>query len=237
MLKRHPSGVIIDCSGLTAVTPKGASTFRDVMEFIRNQDARVIVAAVPLNIREVLSSVAEVRSQLAIADSVDDARRSLDLLVVEKPGKKKAAFVGESKILVCLSGTEIDKETLKVAAQLGIAREAELHLLFAVLVPRDLPLTAPLPKEEAIASRVIEQSKIALEKQISYVPHVERGRDIPTTVEELANELKASLVIFPLVSNGRDADAITRLMCSLLARIPQEVILVRGPAEKPVATR
>src|SRR4051794_2917253 len=74
-LKRHPSGVIIDCSGLTEATPEGAETFRDVMEYIHGHDARVIVAAVPSKVYEVLRTVPEVRSQLAITESVEEARK------------------------------------------------------------------------------------------------------------------------------------------------------------------
>src|SRR5436853_3309421 len=84
-LKRHPSGVIIDCSGLVEATPEGAETFRDAMEFIHQHDARVIVAAVPPNILQVLRTVPDVRSQLAVADSVEAARHSLDLITEEKP--------------------------------------------------------------------------------------------------------------------------------------------------------
>ena len=46
MLKRHPTGVVIDCSGITEVTQAGADTFRDVMAYIEEHDARIIVAAV-----------------------------------------------------------------------------------------------------------------------------------------------------------------------------------------------
>src|SRR5688500_219102 len=86
MLKRHPTGVIIDCSGISEVTPEGADTFRDIMAFIHEHDARIIVAGVPVQVMEVLKSVPEVRSQLAVAKSVEEARRSLDLLVEEEEG-------------------------------------------------------------------------------------------------------------------------------------------------------
>ena len=78
MLKRHPTGVILDCSGITEVNTAGADTFRDVMSFIHDQDARVIVTAVPPQVMEVLRTVPEVRSQLAVAKTVEEARRSLD---------------------------------------------------------------------------------------------------------------------------------------------------------------
>ncbi len=82
--------MIIDCTGLTEANEEGAQTFRDVMEFIRNQEARVIVACVPDKILEVLRSVPEVRSQLALAQTCEEARRSLDLLINAKQGKENS---------------------------------------------------------------------------------------------------------------------------------------------------
>ena len=76
-------------------TPEGAETFHDAMDFIRNHHARVILAAVPGHVMEVLKNVPEVRSQLPICATVADARRSLDLGVdvEEDHGKKKKKLV------------------------------------------------------------------------------------------------------------------------------------------------
>ena len=228
MLKRHPSGVIIDCSALSEATPLGAQTFRDVMEFIHNHDARVLVAAVPAHIREVLKSVTEVRSQLAIADTVEEARHSLDLLVEEKPSKRRHSNGGGSKIVVCLTGEEIDKEALHIASQLAEARGSVLHLVYVVVVPRDLPLTAPLPKEEGYATTAIDKARTLIDKHISYEPHIERGRDVPSALEDLIAETKCGLVVMPIPTSTNDGDGNAKLIKSVLSKIPQEVILVRG---------
>jgi anti-anti-sigma regulatory factor len=232
-LKRHPSGVILDCSGLTEVTPAGGQTFRDVMEFIHNHDARVIVAAVPPKVLEVLRSVSEVRSQIALADSVEDARRSLDLLAESagKPGRRRP-IERQSKIVVCITGEDIDAEALHLAVQLGEAREAELHLVFIVLVPRDLPLTAPLAREERTATEAIDKAKAVLDKTIRFVPHVERGRDLASALHDLIEETKASLLVLPLSPASSEVDNNARMMKSVLTKIREEVIFVRTPCEK-----
>ena len=89
-LKRHPTGVIIDCSGITLMTPEGGETFHDAIDFVAEHDrARIVVAGVSKSVLEVLRSVPEVRSQLPVAESVEDARRSLDLLVEDEPDVPK----------------------------------------------------------------------------------------------------------------------------------------------------
>jgi len=229
-LKRHPAGVIIDCSGLTEVTPAGGQTFRDVMEFIHNHDARVIVAAVPPKVLETMKTVPEVRSQLAIANSVDEARRSLDLLANEqtRPGRKRLPET-ENKFVVHITGEPLDREALRVAAQLADARVAELHLVYTVLVPRDLPLNAPLAKEEAGAATAIEQAKVVLDRSVRYVCHVERGRDLASALHDIIDELKASVLVLPLSTSAADADNNTKLIKSVLTKIQSEVIFVRSP--------
>jgi hypothetical protein len=233
-LKRHSSGVIIDCSGLTEATPEGAQTFRDVMEFIHKQDARVIVAAVPEHVLPVLRSVAEVRSQLAIAVSVDDARRSLDLVTEDKPAKKRQGTAASSdNIVVLLTGQDFDAEALRIASQIGTQREAKLHLVYIVQVPRDLPLTSPLPKEEAIASGAIDKCKALLrDRHIAYVPHVERGRDIASALEDVLDDVKANLAVISLSPSASDVETNAKVVRSILLKVDQEVVFVRGPGTK-----
>jgi anti-anti-sigma regulatory factor len=226
-LRRHPSGVIIDCSGLTEVSEDGAQTFRDVMEYIRNQEARVIVASVPETVLDVLRLVPEVRSQLAIADSVEEARHSLDLLLQAKPGKRKASPQTSSKIAVLLTGEEVDRQALVLAAQIAEARDSEIHTIYIVLIPRDLPLTAPMPREEGIASMAIDRARSILDRQGRSVPHVERGRDLAATVENVLQSIKATMVVLPITATAHELDTYTKVMRTLVSRLTQEVIFVR----------
>jgi len=226
LLKRHPTGVIVDCSGLTEVTPAGAATFRDVMEYIHNHDSRVIVAAVPRHILDVLRTVAEVRSQLAVTNSVEEARKSLDLLV-EAPAKKKLADSGQ-KLIVCLTGAPTDTQALTLGAQICESRQAQIHLLYVVIVPRDLPLTAPLAKDEEMAAKAIDHGKRVLQlRHLRVVPHLERARDIASALEEVLNETKASSVIMSLVPNQSDSENNAKVVKSILTKVCQEVILLR----------
>lgn len=229
-LKRHPSGVIIDCSGLTEATAEGVGTFRDVMEFIRGQEARLILASVPEHILEVLRSVPEVRSQLAIAESTDDARRSLDLLQHKPTGRKKAAAQTASKLAVVLIGGDADRETLNLASQIAEAREAEMHLIFVVLVPRDLPLTAPMPKEEGQAAAAIDFARATVDRK-NVVPHIERGRDLASTIESFLLALKGTIVVLPVTNGQVEMEGWAKLFRTLVTRLSQEVVFVKGAAK------
>lgn len=230
-LKRHPTGVVIDCSGLTDATPAGAETFRDAMQFISRYDARVIVAAVPDGVLDVLRTVPEVRSQLAVAASVEAARRSLDLISEAPvvPKKKSASSEAALKIVVCLSGDDSDAVAIQLASQVADSVAAEIHPLFVVLVPRDLPLQTPLAQLEEKAAEALEQSKrLLLAKNLSHTPHLERGRDLPSTVHEVARELQADMIVVPLKGSEDASDDNARIVRSMLAKLVGKVVFVRG---------
>lgn len=228
-LKRHPTGVIIDCSALTEATPEGAETFRDAMEFITSHDARIIVAAVGGKVLEVLKSVPEVRSQLPIAASVAEARHSLDLLVVA-PSKKKALVAGsEHIVLVCLRGGSDDMAALHMGSQIADTIQAHITLVYVVEVPRDLPLQAPLPADEDAAAAAIATGKTYLtERSIASNARLDRGRDLASAVHDVATETDASHVVVPLSRDPIRAEENQRLVKSMLEKLSHTVVFVRG---------
>ena len=79
LLENHPTGIIIDCSPLTRITPKGAETFTDAARYIQEQNARIVVAGLAPELLEIGKAVPGVRSQLPVCDTVDEARASLSL--------------------------------------------------------------------------------------------------------------------------------------------------------------
>jgi anti-anti-sigma regulatory factor len=230
LLKRHPTGVIIDCSGISEVSADGAMTFRDMMDFIHRHHARIIVAAVPKHVQDVLRAVPEVRSQLAVANSVEEARRSLDLLVEEKAPKKRPATPGNAiKMIICLVGDPCDDEALKMGSQIADSVPSEIHLVFVVVVPRNLPLTAPLPKQEETASTALEAGRAFLRKRsMPHEVHLQRGRDVASALYDLIGEVTASHLVVPLLSGAAKIDENAALVKSVLTKISKEVIFVRG---------
>ena len=228
-LKRHPTGVIIDCSALTEATPQGAETFRDAMEFITGHAARIMVAAVPGKVLDVLRSVPDVRSQLPIAASVAEARRSLDLLVVA-PSKKKALVASSKEIvLVCLRGRSDDVAALHLGSQIADTIQANITLVYVVEVPRDLPLQAPMPAQEEHAAKAIEYGKAYLTgRGIASNARLDRGRDLASAVHDVAVGIDASHVVVPLSRDPIEADDNQRLVTSMLVKLSHTVVLGGG---------
>ncbi|MBV6458181.1 MAG: hypothetical protein HONBIEJF_01306 [Fimbriimonadaceae bacterium] len=229
ILRRHPEGVIIDCSHITECTPEGAETFHDAMDFINANEGRVIVAAVPEAVLDVLKSVPEVRSQLPIAATIEEARSSLNLTVETSPKKKKRDSEGMRKIIVCLSGGSGDINLISTAISLANDGGIATILVYPILMPRELPLQSPMPAEEAAASAAFSKATIYFEEsEIPVSARVERARDIPSAIEMILEEVPATTVVIGLPDEEATPDASSKLVKAVLAKIPIQVVFTRG---------
>ena len=236
-LKRHPTGVIIDCSGITEMTQDGGETFHDAIDFVNEHErARIVVAAVPPEILDVLRSVPEVRSQLPIADTVEDARRSLDLLIeddTELP-KKRRRSVGtreyDRTIVAILSGDESDEELMHVTKEFVSTLPAKVVLLYPIVVPRNLPLQAPMPEIEdrAIAAIALGKERMK-EYKTAYEVRLERTRDLPTLIHDIAEEVDAARVMFAFSRrNPEQIEEGMKLVLHILQKVGRPIVIVRG---------
>lgn len=231
-LKRHPTGVVIDCSGLIECTTHGADTFHSVMQFLQNHDARVIVAAVPPAVMEVLKTVPDVRSQLPIVGTVEQARKSLDLLLDshDEPKKAKKAKNSGIRILITVMGTPCDEVVLNTGNELATGLEGSVRIMFPLIVPRELPLQAPLPEEEETAREALDKADKFL--KIDGVEHevmLERGRDIASAIAAAIEEEPATHVLVGLPGGDSAHDETSKLVRSVLAKVNSAVLFVRGP--------
>lgn len=228
-LKRHPTGVIIDCSGITECTVEGVDTFRDILHFIESQDARVIVAAVPENVREVFRSVPEVRSQLPITDTVQEARLSLDLLV-EAPQKKKrkSGPACNSRLVLLLRGEPQDRDGLEAAIRMSRDFNSQVLATFVIVVPRHQPLNAPMTEDEQTAMAAFEPAKAMLgDAEVDFVVKVERGRDFASSLEDLVQEQAADYLLVPLSAEEKDVEEELKLVRSILTKVQGTVGFLR----------
>lgn len=232
-LRRHPSGVIIDCSGLTEMNEQGALTFTDAMEFVlRQKDARIVLAAVPAVIMEVLKDTPEVRSQLPIVLTVDDARRSLDVLdsVSSANGKKgKVHKEVQVRVLCVLQGSDHDMDVLVITRELINNIQAKVLILLPIVVPRDLPLTAPMVEIEERAVKSASRAKeMFYECRTPHEVRLERTRDLPGLLHEFSEELQASYTVLAVPDENLGEEKCIKVMRGVLSRVTRPVLFVRG---------
>ena len=98
LLTNHPEGIIVDCSHLEGISEDGAKTFLEAMRDIEAAKSRILVVSLPQQVLAVCKTVPGVRSQLPIADTIEDARASLRM--ANRPGvlrEKNASPVDPAK--------------------------------------------------------------------------------------------------------------------------------------------
>ena len=235
-LKRHPTGVVIDCSGITDITTDGAETFYDAIRFVKEHErARIVLAAVPPNIMDILRQVPEVRSQLPVVSTVEDAKKALDLLLEyeDEPTKKKKAKTAlkpcDRTLVAVISADESDRHMFTVTEELVDTMPARVVLLCPIVIPRDLPLTAPMPKEEAYAVEALEQGRARMmERGTPCEIRLERTRDIPTIIQEVAQQVDAAHVVVGLASDAKGDDAYLKILKSVIDKVKTPLVIVRG---------
>lgn len=225
-LRKFPNGVIVDCSGITECTAEGGETFHDALDYIRNHGARFIVASVPPPVLEILKTVPEVRSQLPIAASVEEARRSM---VLSPEERVKATTSNVAASLLHLYGTECDNAALDFFCDEVRSHGEEAHLVFVIEVPRDLPIQAPLPQQEELAHRTLENAKNRLrDRHLVSTTHVERARDLAAGIAAVAEKNNVGTVYVPLPCHSIHIDRALQIAKILLSRLRCPVVLVRG---------
>ncbi|HEY3283294.1 MAG TPA: STAS domain-containing protein [Armatimonadota bacterium] len=79
LLKDRPKGIIVDCLGLRIVSEEGADTFLEMIEYTQAKGKRILFCNLPENAREQVKRIPGLRSQLPIANSLEEARQSLEV--------------------------------------------------------------------------------------------------------------------------------------------------------------
>ncbi|MFM9874012.1 MAG: STAS domain-containing protein [Fimbriimonadaceae bacterium] len=230
-LNRHPSGVIVDCANITSITEDGAKTFQYAIDYVLGQNARIIFARVPDNVKTILQQTPHVKSQLATAPSVQEARTSLDLLLKDGDGKKKRTSeeVRSRHILAVISPNECDDHFVRQLEQLVSSAPAHLVFLLPIEVPRELPLHAPVPEEEARLVTYGEKVKSAFAKGQNLAEiRLERTRDIPTLIAEVSEEINAEQVIIAIPSSATENADSGKLFESILRNVTRPLMFVRA---------
>ncbi|MBX3112314.1 MAG: hypothetical protein KF857_09925 [Fimbriimonadaceae bacterium] len=238
-LKRHPTGVIIDCSGLVDITPEGAETFHSAMQFVgEHAHARIILAAVPANVLEVLKGVSELRSQLPVVASVDEARRSLDLLVADEGTGKKKKDIGKAcdrSVLATVCPGTWDTHFLEVIADMFEGGNTRVVLFLPIIVPRELPIQAPMPEYEVSASAFAESAQEIFRRAgVPSEVRIERTREFSNVVADQADEAAACQVVVGVSASHDQDDVSVKVFRSLVEKVTQPLLIVRDRTDARV---
>ncbi|MCE5324099.1 universal stress protein [bacterium] len=223
LLENHPTGIIIDCSALVKITAKGAETFADAFKYIRERNARIIVAALSPESIEIGKEVPGVRSQLPIAETVAEARASLELeeLTPER---------GKARLAAVVPMLGLWQSAVSHACRLAVGKSIEVHLVDLIKVPRSMPIGTPLPERESEGQERLDQAKAMVsELGFKVFGHVERVRAKSTGLIEFVGRLNADYAVVsiddsdPTVPRMDESDAM-----SLVEAASFEVSLVKG---------
>ena len=235
LLRHHAEGIIVDGSALTGCSAEGAKTFRDAMDYIARYRARIVVCALPENVLESIRAVPGVRSRLPVTATLEEARASLKLGGANGTRANGGANTPQN-ILVPLLRPEHTETASALACRLakaasgaenGGTQKSRLHLAYILEVPRHLPLTAPLPEEEALASKALAAATDAARCEgITANPIVTRTRDAGEEIVTQAAALEASLIVLAYQNSDDPADTLMqRVSRTVIDHAPCEVIL------------
>jgi len=230
LLEEHPEGIIINCEELGHVSEDGAKTFLEAMKDIQAAGARIVVCNLPDNVLQVIRSVPGVRSQLPIANSEEEARASLRLSGTAPAVTEEE--IGEKGIVVpLLPGLDADY-AVNIAAQVTRLQRAPVHLVYLLVVARNLPLDTPLPAEEEAANRMLSQAAQAARKHnVLYVSHLERVRDPEEGILQVIKNSKAAHAVLSGFPTQAEDDRFHALVEVLLYRAPCNVLIARRAPE------
>jgi anti-anti-sigma regulatory factor len=225
LLRKHPHGIIIDCTHLADVTSEGGETFLDAIHYIEAAAARIVLAHLPDAVFTTLKSVPGLRSRLPISSTVDEARRSLQAGGLADT----TGAVEGTGTLVPLLYADAAEHATATACRLGREAKSDIHLAYMLTVPRTMPLNTPLPEAEEEAQRILDASEAVVRKYgLKSFRHIQRSRDRNEGVLQMVDSLKIKTLVLsrPPGERRTDDDASE----AVLRRAQCEVIIDQMPS-------
>jgi len=237
LLTNHPEGIIVDCSHLESISEDGAKTFLEAMRDIEAAKSRILVVSLPHKVLAVCKTVPGVRSQLPIADTIEDARASLRM--ANRPGalREKNPTNGSDSakrtlsILVPIVANMELTYGAALAARMSRGSKADIRLVYFLEVPRTLPLNAPLVDEEQYAQLMLREAVAgARQEGAAASEHVERVRDAGEGILATAKNYQVDILVLGATTEplaGEQHEKFHFLVDTLIHRAPCEVIIGR----------
>ena len=231
LLQDHPQGIIIDCSALEEVSEDGAKTFLEAMRDVEAVKSRIVLVSLPQKVLAVCRLVPGVRSQLPLADTLEEARASLRLGRKAAARPKDAHGKAGQVIVVPLIADYDLTYGANLAGRLSRGAQTEIRLVYFLEVARTLPLGAPLQEAEQGARDSLERAQQYIaQMNLRAEEHVERVRELREGIIASLRAHNATLVVLGAASEpmtGQVHDEYHELVDTLLHRAPCEVVIGR----------
>lgn len=104
-----------------------------------------------------------------------------------------------SKILVPVTGTEVDDETIRLACRLAKKDKAKIWAVYVITVKRSLPLAAEIEPEIRKAEGILDHIvSVAEEEEYEIETDLLQARDAGPTIIDEAVEREVNLILMGL---------------------------------------
>jgi APA family basic amino acid/polyamine antiporter len=168
-------------------------------------------------------------------------RRGAGHLLLRQPQETRlpsAALsdVDYDRILVPVVGTRLSDEMMVLGCQLAAEKNATIDVVYAIEVPMNLPLDAPLADERRRGQHVLDAAMaVAREFGVDAWPHLVTARQSGRAIVDTAQEWRADVIIVGAVKKRRVDDRLFgEAVTYVLRHAPGEVLVNLVPADYPM---
>jgi APA family basic amino acid/polyamine antiporter len=135
-------------------------------------------------------------------------------------------------ILVPFELEPFSEEAITTAAQLAAKRRGAIHVLALVPVPTNLPMDAPLEKEESEAQSKIQRAKLIAGGRVTGQVDRVRPGGAGKRIVDVARGINSEAIVMPL--SYRDGKPLYgQTLKTVLAKRPTRVLVAAHPAQAP----
>ena len=159
-------------------------------------------------------------------------RQGLDLTSTHKVAIAQPVVDHEAEydsVLVHVGDGIYDEQTMATAVKLAARRRRGIHVLVTIIVPKALPIDAPMSDAESAADTIIEQAKLQGGGRVSgHWEKVRAGQAGRRIIEE-AQDMRATAVVMALPQRIAGTSVFGKTIETVLSERPCRVIIESTP--------
>ena len=120
-----------------------------------------------------------------------------DMLPIENDDGQRAT--GKRNVLVAITGTELDRETVTLASTLARAKKSTVYIVYGIEVPRKLAIDAEMVEQTTIGNHALNEAAIVADQLNAHSEcEIIQSRHFGQSVVEEARSHDCALVILGL---------------------------------------